>query len=228
MPFLTALVAAAGQGRRMGAGRNKVLLNLRGRPVLTYSLDVLESSPLVHAVIVITRREDMDQCREILGSRYSKVVGLVEGGEERQDSVYRGLKALPEETELVAVHDAARPLMDEGLLARVVAAAREWGGAVAAVPVRDTIKRDDGQGLVGETLVRQNLWAAQTPQVFRRAWLEEAYRRGRAEGWRVTDDASLVEKCGYPVKLVKGDYRNLKITTPYDLLLAAALLEMRS
>jgi len=209
----------------MGADRNKVFLPLKGRPVLLYSLEVLESSPLVQAVVVITRREDLHRCREILGGRYSKVVGLVEGGRERQDSVYRGLQALPPETELVAVHDAARPLVDEGLLARVVAAAREWGGAVAAVPVRDTIKRDNGRGMVRETLVRQNLWAAQTPQVFRRDWLEEAYRRGMAEGWRVTDDASLVERCGYPVKLVEGDYRNLKITTPEDLLLAAALLK---
>ncbi|MGI9952473.1 2-C-methyl-D-erythritol 4-phosphate cytidylyltransferase [Moorellaceae bacterium AZ2] len=226
MPFLTALVAAAGQGKRLGAGGNKVLVNLRGRPLLTYSLDVLESSPLVQAVIVLTRREDMEHCREIMSNRYTKVLGLVEGGEERQDSVYRGLKALPRETELVAVHDAARPLLSPELLARVVAAAAEVGGAVAAVPVQDTIKRGDEQGMVSETLVRQGLWAVQTPQVFRRDWLEEAYERGMAEGWRVTDDASLVEKCGYPVKLVKGDYRNLKITTPDDLLLAAALLEM--
>lgn len=227
MPFLTALVAAAGRGRRLGLGYNKVFLPLKGRPLLSYSLEVLERSPLVQAVIVVTTPEDVDRCWEIIGPRYAKGIRVVEGGEERQDSVSNGLKALPPETELVAIHDAARPLLTGELLAKVVKAAVETGAAIAAVPVQDTIKRSGAAELVERTVNREGLWAAQTPQVFRRDWLEEAHGRARAEGWRATDDASLVERCGYPVKLVPGDYANIKITTPIDLVLATALLEAR-
>lgn len=228
MPFLTALVAAAGQGKRVGAGGNKVYLSLKGKPLITYSLDVLERSPLVQAIVVITRQEDMEQCRKVIAEkRYTKIRALVEGGKERQDSVYQGLQRLPQDTDLVAVHDAARPLLTAELLDRVVAAAEKVGAAVAAVPVQDTIKRGNEQGLVESTLVREGLWAAQTPQVFRREWLVEAYTKGRARGWQVTDDASLVEKCGYPVKLVLGDYNNIKVTTPTDLILATILLATR-
>ncbi|MGB9858984.1 MAG: 2-C-methyl-D-erythritol 4-phosphate cytidylyltransferase [Moorellaceae bacterium] len=228
MPFLTALVAAAGRGTRMGAAGNKVFLNLCGKPVIAYSLEVLERSPLVQAVVVVTRPEDVEKCRSIIAdNRYTKIVALTAGGEERQESVYKGLQHLPPSTELVAVHDAARPLISAELLARVVAGAEEIGAAVAAVPVQDTIKRGNELGLVQNTLAREGLWAIQTPQVFRRDWLEEAYHKGRQQGWKVTDDASLVERCGYPVKLILGDYHNLKVTTPVDLILATALLNWR-
>jgi len=227
MPFLTALVAAAGQGRRLGLGYNKAFLHLKGRPLLSYSLEVLERSPLVQAVVVVTTPEDVGKCWDIIGRQYAKRVQVVEGGEERQDSVNEGLKALPAETEFVAVHDAARPLLTEELLAAVVEAAMEVGAAIAAVPVQDTIKRSGADGLIERTVDREGLWAAQTPQVFRRDWLEEAHVRARREGWRATDDASLVERCGYPVKIVAGDYSNIKITTPVDIVLATALLETR-
>ncbi|MCG0277088.1 MAG: 2-C-methyl-D-erythritol 4-phosphate cytidylyltransferase [Thermanaeromonas sp.] len=227
MPFVTALVAAAGKGRRLGLGYNKVFLHLKGRPLLSYSLEVLEKSPLVQAVIVVTAPGDVAKCWDVIGRGYAKSIRVVEGGEERQDSVSQGLKALPAETEFVAVHDAARPLVTQELLAAVVEAALETGAAIAAVPVQDTIKRSGTAGIVEGTVDREGLWAAQTPQVFRRDWLEEAHSRAMLEGWRATDDASLVERCGYPVRIVKGDYGNIKVTTPVDVILATALLEAR-
>jgi 2-C-methyl-D-erythritol 4-phosphate cytidylyltransferase len=156
-----------------------------------------------------------------------RLAAAVAGGAERQDSVRAGLRALPGDVSFVAVHDAARPLVRAADVARVVAAAREHGAALLAVRVRDTLKRVRG-GRVVETPPRDECWAAQTPQVFRRDWLEEALAKAEADGFLGTDDAQLVERLGLPVRVVEGDPANLKITFPEDLALAEARLRERA
>ncbi|WP_406677347.1 2-C-methyl-D-erythritol 4-phosphate cytidylyltransferase [Moorella sp. ACPs] len=225
MPFLSLIVAAAGQGRRLGAGSNKVFLPLGGKPILAHTLAVAEASPLVDEVIVVTRPEDIPLCHRVVATGpYRKVRQIVAGGKERQDSIAAGLKAVAPGTEWVAVHDGARPFLSPALLERVIAAARDTGAAIAALPVKETIKRGNTEDLVTATLERRGLWAVQTPQVFRREWLAAAYREAEINGWQATDDAALVERAGYPVKLVPGEEVNIKITTPGDMVLARALM----
>lgn len=225
MPFLSLIVAAAGQGRRLGAGSNKVFLPLGDKPILAHTLAVAEASPMVDEVIVVTRPEDIPMCHQVVtAGPYRKVRQIVAGGKERQDSIAAGLKAVAPVAEWVAVHDGARPFLSPVLLERVIAAARDTGAAIAALPVKETIKRGNTEDMVTATLERRGLWAAQTPQVFRRDWLAAAYREAEINGWQATDDAALVERAGYPVKLVPGEEVNIKITTPGDLALARALM----
>lgn len=225
MPFLSLIIAAAGQGRRLGCGDNKVFLPLAGKAMLAYSLAVAGSSPLVDEIIIVTRPGDIPRCRQIAASGGgNKVRAIVAGGAERQDSIAAALKAVAPAAEWVAVHDGARPFLTVELLERVIMAARTTGAAIVALPVKETLKQGGADGLVTATLDRRGLWSVQTPQVFRREWLDEAYHEAAQRGWQATDDATLVERMGYPVKLVPGEETNIKITTPGDLILAGALL----
>jgi 2-C-methyl-D-erythritol 4-phosphate cytidylyltransferase len=223
--FLSLIVAAAGQGKRLGTGDNKVFLSLQDRPLLAYTLAVAETSALVDEVVVVTRADDIHRCRQLVnGSGYAKVRHIVPGGAERQDSIAAGLKVVSNSAGWVAVHDGARPFLSLSLLERVINAARLSGAAIAALPVKETIKRTDEQGFVAATLERRRLWSVQTPQVFRYSWIMAAYREAKQYGWQATDDAALVEKTGKPVKIVTGEETNIKITTPGDLFLARAIL----
>jgi 2-C-methyl-D-erythritol 4-phosphate cytidylyltransferase/2-C-methyl-D-erythritol 2,4-cyclodiphosphate synthase len=209
-----ALVPAAGQGRRMGGEIPKQYLPLGGRPLLWHTLAALEQSPRVRALILVVRPEDQALARP-LAADFAKVRCLVPGGEERADSVRAGLEATAAADELVLVHDAVRPFVSPALVERVVEAAGRWGAAVPALPVRETIKVVD-EGQVVETPLRSRLWAAQTPQGFRRSLLLEAFA-GQGAGGGATDEAVLVERLGHPVRVVEGEPGNLKITTPEDL-----------
>jgi len=225
MSFLSLIVAAAGQGKRLGAGDNKVFLTLQNKPVLAYVLAVAELSPLINEVLVVTRPEDITRCKQVVTrGEYRKVREIIPGGAERQDSIFAGLKAIPATADWVAVHDGARPFLTLELLERVIMAARVTGAAIAALPVKETVKQSDGQGMVTATLERRHLWSVQTPQVFRYDWLMEAYREADINGWWATDDAALVEKTGKAVKIVPGEEANIKITTPGDLVLARAIM----
>ncbi|GAF25724.1 2-C-methyl-D-erythritol 4-phosphate cytidylyltransferase [Moorella thermoacetica] len=225
MPFLSMIIAAAGRGRRLGREVNKVFLPLAGKPMLAYSLAVAAASPLVDEIIIVTRPDDIPLCRQVVaGEGAGKVKAIVAGGAERQDSIAEGLKAVARAAEWVAVHDGARPFLTPALLEKTILAARTTGAAIAALPVKETIKQGGEAGIVAATLDRKGLWSAQTPQVFRREWLVDAYREAAEKGWQATDDAALVERLGYPVKLVPGEETNIKITTPGDLVLAGALL----
>lgn len=223
-----AIVAAAGSGRRMGAGISKVFLPLAGRPLLLHTLETLAASPCLEGVVVVVRGEDVPLCRRLVqGAGLGKVEAVVAGGAERQDSVARGLLALGEGADVVAVHDGARPLCSPALVEATVAAARRTGAALAAVPVKDTIKVVDADGRVVSTPDRRGLFAAQTPQAFRLEVLREAFAAASARGWRATDEAALVEALGRPVAVVPGEEANLKVTTPMDLALAEEILRAR-
>jgi 2-C-methyl-D-erythritol 4-phosphate cytidylyltransferase len=225
---VAALLLAAGRGDRLGAPVPKAFVPLAGLPLVLRAASALAACPEVERIVPVLARSDLTRWSALVRrlpdpGRFAEPVA---GGAERQESVRAGLAALPPEVELVAVHDAARPLVRPADVARVIAAARETGAALLAVPVRDTLKRVAG-GRVVETLSRAGCWAAQTPQVFRVSLLREALAKAEAEGFLATDDAQLVERLGAPVEIVEGDPGNLKITWPADVEAAEALLAGR-
>ena len=217
-PELGLVVAAGGAGRRFGTGRNKLLEPWRGRPVFIHCL--LELLPLVppgHAVLVVSAEAE-PLFRDALDvAALSARVRLVTGGDERQDSVWNGVRALPSAVTVIAVQDAARPQTTAALLAACAESARRRGSGVAARRVTDTIKVAAADGRVVQTPDRATLWAAETPQVFRRDLLERALAAARAAGRRITDDAQAVEALGEPVFLVENAALNPKITFAHDL-----------
>lgn len=205
-------------------GVNKQLIDLAGRSVVEHSLKVLLEVPVAGIVLVVPPGEEQkfwDQLKHLLKDQNIQIIA---GGANRRDSVRQGLLALPAGVEMVIVHDGARPLARRGHIQDAVREAGKWGAATLAVPVKDTVKLADSGGLVKETLPREELWQVQTPQVFKLPLLLEAHRRAAGDGFIGTDDAFLVERLGKPVKLVRGDYSNIKITTPEDLIIAKALL----
>jgi len=223
--MVTAIVAAAGSGRRMETGINKVFIPLLGRPVLLHSVQALAACPEVDNLIVVVAPGEEAEAENILtGARLTKGWKVVPGGSERQYSIANALKAVPEDSEIILIHDGARPLIDQASISGAVAAARSFGAAGVAVPVKDTIKTVDPDGFINTTPERSTLWAVQTPQVFDAALLRKAYSLAAQDGFLATDDAALVERLGVRVKIVPGSYRNLKVTTPEDLVLAEALL----
>ncbi|MBE3587535.1 MAG: 2-C-methyl-D-erythritol 4-phosphate cytidylyltransferase [Thermoanaerobacteraceae bacterium] len=226
MDNLFAVIVAAGRSLRMGQGINKQLLPLGGIPVLARSLQVFEEAVPVKGYVLVVAPADVERFNHLVRREWNchKMIAVAAGGGSRQESVFRGLSALPRETAVVLVHDGARPLVHAGLVERVAEAAARWGAATAAVPVKDTVKQAGPDEFVARTLPRDSLWLAQTPQAFHYALLVEAHQRAREEKITATDDASLVEAMGRPVKLVPGSYRNIKITTPEDLAVAEALL----
>jgi 2-C-methyl-D-erythritol 4-phosphate cytidylyltransferase len=226
---VAALVLAAGRGERLGGAVPKAFHPLAGKPLLVRALESLAAAPEVERVTPVIAAADMARFAALEpGLRaIPKLTRPIVGGDARQDSVWLGLAELPDDVLFVAVHDAARPLLDPALVSRVVSEARRHGAALPAVPVRDTIKRVCA-GAVAETPPREDLFAAQTPQVFRAELLREALAKARADGVLGTDDAQLVERLGVTVRVVPGDASNLKITQPEDLELAETILRARS
>jgi 2-C-methyl-D-erythritol 4-phosphate cytidylyltransferase len=215
-----AIIAAAGESRRMG-GIDKVFAPLAGKPALAWVLDAFNGCDKISQIVVVASQNNLERCRQLIAEKkWSKPVEVCAGGKRRQDSVAVGLKEL--DCDWVVVHDGARPLLTRELIEEGLEAARETGAAVAAVPVTDTIKSAGEDRIVYQTPSRQNLWAVQTPQVFRAEIIARAYEQAKDE---VTDDASLVEGLGNKVKLYMGSYDNIKITNPNDLALAEVLLK---
>lgn len=226
-PDVGVVIVAAGRGERLGGSVPKQFVALAGIPMLLRSLRPFAVHREVRQVVVVLPAADAAAPPGWLAPYLGGMLRLVEGGAERSDSVRRGLAALDDECGVVLVHDAARPLVTSAIIDAVIGAARAGEGAVPVVPVSDTLKRvaDDGVH-VAATVSRDGLFRAQTPQAFPRAMLLDAHARATGQG--ATDDAALAERAGYPVRLVPGDPRNLKVTTPDDLLLAVALLERGS
>lgn len=222
-PHAAVIVTAAGIGARFGGRRHKAFVLLNGRPLVVWSLLACEASPVVSEVVVTVHPADRARARAAVRRwRCRKVRAIVPGGATRAESVARGLAAVSPEIPIVAVHDAARPLVTPALIARVVAAAARDGAALAAAPVVSTVKRArDGWAVA--TVDRRRLWAAQTPQACRRSLLVEAYRTVRGAR-RATDEAMLLERRGVRSRIVEETSRNMKITTRDDWRMAAALL----
>ena len=223
VPRFAVILPAAGRSTRFGSAEKKVFADLDGRPVWRRSLELFLSRSDVCQCIVVAAPEDRERFAAAAGER----IQIADGGAERFESVANALALTTSEADFVAVHDAARPCATREMIDKVFARAAETGAALLAVPAPDTIKRDDGAGRVRDTVPRQGLWLAQTPQVFRRDWLLDAYARRAALGAGITDDAQLVEAAGHAVFLVPGSAANLKITTRDDLDLAEAILRAR-
>jgi len=213
-----AVIVAAGQGSRMRTAVSKQYLPLAGKPILVHTLLRFQAHPNIDVITVVVPSGDEQHVRE-MAERYGchKVRHIVAGGSERQHSVARGLATLRSESEIVLVHDAVRPFVTDAMITAAREAAASDGAAVLAVPVKDTIKIAREDGTVESTPERGRLWAVQTPQAFRLSLLLDAYERAEQDGLVGTDDAMLVERLGHPVKIVHGDYANIKITTPEDL-----------
>ena len=214
----------------MGGAVPKQFLSLGGEPLVVHSLRILQAAHTVDEIILAVPETDLDYCTNDLVRRhgFSKVKKVVPGGLERQDSVRQALEQVPEETEIVLVHDAVRPFLTGQMVDDVVASAEKHGAAIIALPMRDTVKQVGSDHVIQRTVDRRPLWLAQTPQAFRRSWLQEAHRKAHAEGIHATDDAFLVEWLGYPVAVVEGSGENIKVTRPEDMVIGEAILASRS
>ena len=221
-PACGAVIVAAGTASRMG-GIDKIMADLGGRPVIRRTLQPFLDCPGIREIVIVTRPDLLGPITELC-REYDKVRAVIEGGASRQESVKLGLAALSEKTKLVAVQDGARPLVTWQVIDRTVRAAHSYGAAAPAIPVKDTIKTVQG-GIVINTPDRSRLQAVQTPQVFDLDLLKGALARAEKNGDQVTDDCSAVELMGMSVRIVEGDERNMKVTTPLDLKIAELLLE---
>lgn len=227
-PVAYAVVAAAGQGTRMGREARKQFVQLAGRPVLAYSLRALDACAAVRRIYLAVSPADIDWVRNEWLPRYapSKPVEVLAGGAERQDTVGNALSLMPMDSDAVVIHDGARPLAGARLFDRCIEALEGWDGVIPVIPCRDTIKEVEGE-LVTGTLERGRLRQVQTPQVFRPEALLDSYRRAGEEGFTATDDAAVLERYGYRVRVVEGETSNIKITFREDLVMAESLLRMR-
>jgi 2-C-methyl-D-erythritol 4-phosphate cytidylyltransferase len=222
---VTAIIAAAGAGRRMKADRPKQLLTLDETPILIYTIRKFDACRLIDRIIVAAPQESVEEIRKlIVGAGFSKPISVVQGGARRQDSVAVAMQHLAADTTIVAVHDAVRPFVLVSEIEAVVDEAQKTGAALLAIPIVDTVKQIR-KDLIDSTLTREHLVLAQTPQVFRIEVLREAFERAKRDDYYGTDESSLVERLGYPVAVVRGSERNIKITRPGDLALARFLLQ---
>lgn len=226
---LIAVIPAAGAGKRLGLGINKAFAMLKGAPLLVHCLKMLADTNLVKRAVVVLAPQEVDDGRSLLAAYQTEYFStlpfeVVAGGKERQDSVANALAAIPENDGYIAVHDGARPFAGKEVFARTLASAIEFGAAIAAVPVKNTIKVINDKGEVVDTPQRSTLQAVQTPQIFSTSLLKQAYAELAAHPAVVTDDASVVERLGHKVVVALGRYENIKITTPEDLVFAENLL----
>jgi len=220
-----AIIVSAGKGKRLKSKIPKQYLKICGKPILFYTLDAFNKSPFIDGIILAVAADKINFCRKLAKeSNFKKVLDVMAGGEERSNSVYNGLKKLPEDTGIVVVHDGVRPLVSQRLIKEVVSNAKKYGSAISALPPKNTIKEVSGNSIVKKTLVRSSLVEVQTPQAFRRDIIESCYEKFKDKLGNVTDDSSLVECAGFKVKIVNGDYENIKITTADDIMLLRSII----
>jgi len=225
--YTSVIIVAAGRGTRMEMDKNKQYIEVCGVPILARTLQCFENCRLIDEIILVVNEHDIFYCKQNIVDEYGfkKVKTIAAGGKERQDSVFNGLREVSSGTDIVLIHDGARPFVTEESIAGSVYAALEYGASCAAVPVKDTIKQADENGFIDKTLERQLLWSIQTPQTFRYGLIMEAHGKALKSGFRGTDDAVLVELLGTRVRLVMGSYNNIKITTREDLTLAEHIVK---
>lgn len=227
---ITAIIAAGGIGQRFRADKAKQFVDLLGKPILVWSLEVFQVCNLINEIIVVIPGQYHIETYEMI-TKYnlSKVTKIIEGGKKRSDSVYLGLLAADQKTDVAVIHDGARPLITAHIISKAIGGLKECDGTVVAVPVTNTIKESfscDQQVMVHHTLNREHLWSVQTPQVFRYKILLQALSQAQQEGFSGTDDASYVEHYGGKIKIVEGSYKNIKITTPEDIRIAEVLVSL--
>ena len=225
---VAAIVVAAGRGARFGGPTNKLYVALDGMPLLAHAVQALQQSGSIRWIILVVGKEDGSRAKELITRyRWDKVLRLGVGGASRAESVAHGFALVPKDARWIVVHDGARPCVGHALMDRTVRAARRYGAAGGGIPSPLTVKAVDGQHMVRLTLDRESLWLAQTPQAFRREWFAEALARCGSRLSEFPDDAALVEAAGFPVRMVRADASNIKVTTPDDLVFAEAILHRR-
>jgi 2-C-methyl-D-erythritol 4-phosphate cytidylyltransferase len=223
---VVAIIVAAGSGKRMRHSTKKQFLSIGSKPILAYTLDAFDSIDRVDRIILVIPRGWKRYCQKEIIEKYEyrKEIEVTVGGARRQDSVACGLALVSSDYEIVIIHDGVRPFVTRRMVVESIAKARKFGACVVAVPVTDTIKMVGRDGVIKRTLPREHLWRVQTPQTFRLNLIKKAYAKALKDRFYGTDDAQLVERVNRPVKVVSGDYRNIKITTREDLILAETLL----
>ncbi|TFB09169.1 2-C-methyl-D-erythritol 4-phosphate cytidylyltransferase [Candidatus Atribacteria bacterium MT.SAG.1] len=224
---IVALIAAAGKGKRMNARISKPFIPISGKPILAYTIEKFEKCILIDKIYLVVSPEEKEICRKniILKYNFSKVQALIDGGETRQNSIYNGLKALDKDTDIVVIHDGARPLVDETIIQKSIEKAQKYGAAIAAIPIKDTVKKSERNFFINKTLNRKEIWRAQTPQTFKYDLILPAYHKAYKDKYLTTDDAAIVERYGHKVKLIIGSEENIKITTPFDIIVAENFLK---
>jgi 2-C-methyl-D-erythritol 4-phosphate cytidylyltransferase len=227
---IAAVIPGAGSGERLAASENKPFVLLGQKPLLIHTVQKFQESPEIDEIVVVVQGKDVPRAESLVAEYHlGKVVAVVEGGERRQESVYRGLKKLEGRgIACVLVHDAVRPFLDSSRIHEVIRVAKEHGAAILAIQPKDTIKLSNGTPFIQKTLDRSRLWAVQTPQCFSMDLLMKAYDSAIKDEFLATDDSSLVERLGVNVRIVEGSYDNIKITTPEDLELAEMILHRQS
>ncbi len=224
--MVSAVIVAAGEGERFKSSIPKLYLGLGGKPIIVHSLLAFYKNHLVKEIVLVIRPGEESRIKKILSDFSIKVERVVTGGTERQDSVERGLSAVSSETDIILIHDGARPLVSKKLIGEVIKEAEKSGAVVPAFPCEDTIK-EVKNGAVLKTPKRNFLWAVQTPQGFKKDIILSAYKKSKENGYYGTDDAELVENFGGRVRIVPGEKENIKITRPVDLVLAEAILKKK-
>lgn len=226
---VSAVVLAAGKGRRMGMEMNKQYLPVAGIPVLARTLAALEQNSWIDEILLVVNRDDIGYCEKELIEKYqiTKVTAIVAGGKERQDSCWNGIQQLSPDTEYVLMQDGARPFVTDAMITEALQALEQYDACCVAVPVKDTVKIANKEGNIQETPDRSLLYAAQTPQGFRYDIATEIYQRAIQEGYQATDDSQLAEHYGYVSHLIAGNYENIKITTKEDLYMAETIVTAR-
>jgi 2-C-methyl-D-erythritol 4-phosphate cytidylyltransferase len=224
---VSAIIAAAGLGKRFREVIKKQFMPFGGKPLIVYSIERFEESELIKEIILVVSEDSTSYCqREIVDRyRFKKVTKIIRGGEERQHSVKSGFDSISNDTDVVVVHDGVRPFVTVSLIDEVIRECLKSGGAIAAIPVTDTIKKSSAKNDIEDTISREALWLAQTPQAFRYDLLKMAYEKTAIDGFLGTDESSLVERLGVPIGLVPGSQINIKITTHEDLLLGELMLK---
>jgi 2-C-methyl-D-erythritol 4-phosphate cytidylyltransferase len=223
---VTAVIPAAGSGKRMNS--KKQYLELNGKPVIAITVSVFDECQSIDEIIVVAAKEDIELTKDLLKG-IKKVKNIVAGGQHRQDSVYNGIEAIKPESEedIVVIHDAARPLITKDIISRAVTEAKVSKAVVVGIPSKDTVKTVSPKNIIIETLDRASIWLVQTPQVFHYSVIKQACERAQRIKYKATDDSKLVERMGISVKMIMGSYENIKITTKEDLAMAEAILKGR-
>jgi len=224
---IEAIVAAAGRGKRLNISfyktESKPFIKIKKRPILYYTLKCFENNPLIEKIILVIRREDLKKAKNLVYKEdLKKIKKIITGGKTRRLSVERGLNLIDKDTELILIHDGVRPFINQHFIDKLISQAKRFGAAVLGVPLKSTIKEIKKNLFVKETLNRERIWEIQTPQVFKKDLILKAYKNFRGNS---LDDAQLVERLGARVKLIRGSYFNIKITTPEDLIFAEAILK---
>ncbi|NBI08038.1 2-C-methyl-D-erythritol 4-phosphate cytidylyltransferase [Senegalia massiliensis] len=224
---ISVIIAAAGMGKRMNSNINKQYILLNDKPILFYTLYKFEKNEFVDDIIIVAKEDEISYCNKNIVSKYGfkKVKDIVAGGKERRDSVYNGLNAIDVESDIVLIHDGARPFVDNEIINSSIKEVIVNKATVVGVPVKDTIKIVSDDNIVESTPNRSHLWKVQTPQSFSYSVIMDCYNKGIENDLNVTDDSMLVEHFGYSVKMIMGSYKNIKITTPEDLVMGKNFLE---